>query len=131
MNKLNNNQTCIHQAVAPTTLEERIHFEKEEHICPVCAYEIGFLEGSSQRWSCYEDYISSKKDISNCSIGTQYSKADFQIINEKQNFSAINICIYCSFKAGFEAAYITSFDEFKLEIVAKPKNLFLKIFDKK
>jgi hypothetical protein len=131
MNKLNNNQTCIHQAVAPTTLEECIHFEKEEHICPVCAYEIGFLEGSSQRWSCYEDYISSKKDISNCSIGTQYSKADFEIISENQNFSAINICIYCSFKTGFEAAYISSFDEFKLEIVAKPKNLLLEIFNKK
>ena len=131
MNKLNNNQTCIHQAVAPTTLEECIHFEKEENICPTCAYEIGFLEGCSQRWSCYEDYISSKKDVSNCSIGTRYSKADFEIIRENQNFSSINSCIYCSFKAGFEAAYITSLEEYKLEIVATPKNFLLKIFDKK
>ncbi len=123
MNKLSNNQTCIHEGVAPTNLEECIHFEKEAHICPICAYEIGFLEGCSQRWSCYEDYISSKKDVSKCSIGTQYSKAAFEIISQHQNYSAINSCIYCSFKAGFEAAYITNFDRLKLELVAKPKNL--------
>ena len=59
---MNNNQTCSHQGVAPINLQNCIHLEASEEICPVCAFEIGFLEGCSKKWNNYEEYISSVRE---------------------------------------------------------------------
>jgi ferredoxin len=100
-----NNQTCTHQGVAPINLQECLHKNECEGVCPICAYEIGFLEGSSNKWSDFDDYISSENLISKCINGTNFIKNKFDII--KGNKSGFNqeLCIYCSFKLGFEASY--------------------------
>ena len=100
-----NNQTCTHQAVAPINLQNCLHKNECEEVCSICAYEIGFLEGSSNKWSDFDDFISSEDLISKCTNGTSFIKKKFDII--KDNKSGLNqeLCIYCSFKLGFEASY--------------------------
>ena len=114
MRKLNNNQTCIHQAVAPIGLEECIHLETIDNICPICAYEIGFLAGCSQKWSSYESFVSFQEITSKCSKGTGINKAIFDVIKENKNILNKKICIFCSFKAGFQAAYLEKNLDFEL-----------------
>lgn len=127
---MNNNQTCSHQGVAPINLQNYIHLEASEEICPVCAYEIGFLEGCSKKWNNYEEYISSEHLITKCSIGNGFSKSKFKIIENNKSEFIKGICIACAFKLGFEAANnYFELDQIQFERVETPKTIPVKILD--
>jgi len=99
-----NNQTCTHQGVAPINLQDCLHKEECEGICPICAYEIGFLEGCSKKWSNFDDYISSEDIISKCANNTNFIKNKFDIIKVHKSGFNQEFCIYCAFKLGFETS---------------------------
>ncbi|MGY6523520.1 MAG: hypothetical protein ACXIUD_17445 [Mongoliitalea sp.] len=125
---MNNNQTCSHQGVAPINLKDCLHLEVSEEICPVCAYEIGFLEGCSKKWNNFEEYISSELQKTKCSIGTEFSKSKFEIIENNKSEFVEGICIACAFKLGFEAANnYFELDQIQLERVETPKTIPVKI----
>ena len=47
-----NNQTCIHNGIAPTNLIDCLHkldINEKYNQCPICAYELGYLVGSSKK----------------------------------------------------------------------------------
>lgn len=46
-----NNQTCIHNGITPKKITYCLHkldINEEYNQCPICAYELGYLVGSSK-----------------------------------------------------------------------------------
>lgn len=130
-----NNETCIHDGIAPVDLLDGLHHSQAgsgRHRCPTCAYEEGFLLGSSERWKSYKEYSEAIDNGESCQIGNIAPTSILRNLGDNQGGTGRHKCTNCAFKKGFEAGGSETVDleldnnEIKLELVPKPTNLQLK-----
>lgn len=125
---MNNNQTCIHEGVAPFNLNENLHPNKDNQKsfhCIICAYEVGFLTGCSGKWRDFNEYNNKNTTRVTCIKGNSIHLKDFKNIEKSISSFRINSCIYCAFRMGFEAANIDlNLGNIFLEEVEPPNSIY-------
>ena len=119
-----NNNTCIHGGISPENLLKHLHGNQGgsgRHRCPTCAFEQGFIFGSSSMWSSYDDYCNFIKDPEICPNGSIASTSILENLGDSQGGAGRHKCCNCAFKQGFEAGIIENkIDTIKLELVITP-----------
>jgi hypothetical protein len=119
-----NNETCIHGGIAPKNLLENLHQSQGgsgRHRCPICAFEEGFLLGSSSKWQNYDEYCLSVATSERCTQGSLVPPGILRNLGENQGGTGRHKCTNCAFKQGFDVAVLKSkIDEIKLELVKTP-----------
>lgn len=128
---MNNNETCIHNGVAPISLLKSLPESQAgsgRHRCPVCAFEQGFFLGSSTKRS-YSSYCDSLTNAERCKHGSIAPSSLLSGLGENQGGHGRHKCTNCAFKAGFETGMLdkkTNESAFSLTLVDPPKNAQLK-----
>ncbi|MEA2104603.1 MAG: DUF3883 domain-containing protein [Candidatus Cloacimonadota bacterium] len=121
-----NNETCIHGGVAPVSLLKNLHDSQAgsgRHKCPTCAYEQGFLLGSSKKWSTYAEYCKVLIDKEECQIGSIAPTSILKKLGINQGGSGRHKCTNCAFKEGFEVGILENkIEDIKFKIVPAPKS---------
>lgn len=122
-----NNETCIHGGIVPVKFLEELHHSQAgsgRHRCPTCAYEQGFLLGSSQKWKTYKDYCESIDEGERCQIGNTAPTNILGNLGDNQGGTGRHKCTNCAFRKGFEASISNvSVNRIYLELVPIPTNL--------
>lgn len=122
-----NNQTCIHNGIAPNNLIDCLHkldINEEYNQCPICAYELGYLVGSSKKWISFNEYYEFSNNKIICKNGSAISESDLNIIKHNQTSFIENNCIVCAFKLGFESGNIEpNFTSIYLKEVTPPSKI--------
>lgn len=120
-----NNETCIHGGVSPISLLEKLHHSQAgsgRHRCPTCAYEQGFIIGSSKKWNSYVEYCNSITDGEKCQIGSVAPASILNSLGGNQGGTGRHKCTNCAFKQGFEVGVLENkIDAIQLELVPTPK----------
>lgn len=123
---MQNNETCIHGGVSPTSLLVYLHHSQAgtgRHRCPTCAYEEGFIIGSSQNWDSYEAYCDNLKDAESCKLGSIAPARILSNLGDNQGGTGRHKCVICAFKQGFEMGISNNENrKISVEIVPAPKN---------
>lgn len=121
-----NNETCIHGGISPVNLLKNLHHSQARsgrHRCPTCAYEQGFILGSSKRWNSYLEYSKSISDAEECKKGSIAPSLILKNLGENQGGTGRHKCTNCAFKEGFEVGVLENkIDSIKLELVPAPIN---------
>jgi len=100
-----NNETCLHGGISPINLLDNLHFSQGRsgrHKCPTCAYEQGFILGSSNKWSSYSEYCLEIKEPETCAEGSIAPTNILTNLGENQGGKGRHKCTNCAFKEGFE-----------------------------
>ena len=125
-----NNETCIHGGVAPVSLLKNLHDSQAgsgRHRCPTCAYEQGFILGSSKKWSTYTEYCRDLKEGEECQIGSIAPTSILKKLGINQGGSGRHKCTNCAFKEGFEVGILENkIDNIKFELFPAPQNIVTK-----
>lgn len=125
-----NNEICIHGGVLPVGVLVNLHYSQAgsgRHRCPTCAYEQGFLFGSSKIWKSYQEFSETITDGEKCQIGNIAPANILRILGDNQGGTGRHKCTNCAFKQGFEVGISNvAFDEINLELVSTPTNVRLK-----
>lgn len=120
-----NNETCIHGGVSPINLLKDLHHSQAgsgRHRCPTCAYEQGFILGSSKQWITYSDYCLSLNNKEECINGSIAPSNILKRLGENQGGTGRHKCTNCAFKDGFQVGVLESkIGSIKLELVETPK----------
>lgn len=120
-----NNETCIHGGVSPISLLENLHHSQAgsgRHRCPTCAYEQGFILGSSKKWNSYIEYSNSILDGEKCQNGSVAPTSILISLDDNQGGTGRHKCTNCAFKQGFEVGVLENkIDAIKLDLVPTPK----------
>lgn len=131
---MENNETCIHGGVSPVSLLANLHPSqagKGRHRCPTCAYEQGFLLGSSGNWKSYQDYCNTLLDAEECQIGTIAPKVILSNLGDNQGGTGRHKCTNCAFKQGFEVGVLkNNINDITLELVPTPSSDENQVFNK-
>jgi hypothetical protein len=121
---MKNNETCIHGGVSPISLLSELHHSQAgsgRHRCPTCAYELGFILGSSGNWRTYEDYCNTLKDSEICQIGSIAPSHILSNLGDNQGGTGRNKCTNCAFKQGFEVGVLENgIQDITIEVVSAP-----------
>lgn len=121
---MKNNETCIHGGVSPISLLTALHHSQAgsgRHRCPTCAYEQGFILGSSGNWNSYEEYCNTLTDSEICQIGSIAPSHILSSLGDNQGGTGRHKCTNCAFKQGFEGGVLEKvIQEISIEIVPKP-----------
>ncbi|GEM56491.1 hypothetical protein B0A58_09350 [Flavobacterium branchiophilum NBRC 15030 = ATCC 35035] len=121
-----NNETCIHGGISPVSLLKDLHHSQAgsgRHRCPTCAYEQGFILGSSKRWNSYFEYSNSIPDAEECQLGSIAPSLILKNLGDNQGGTGRHKCTNCAFKKGFEVGVLENkIDSIKLDLVPAPKN---------
>lgn len=121
-----NNETCIHGGISPVSLLINLHHSQAgsgRHRCPTCAYEQGFILGSSKRWESYSDFCDSIAEKEICQKGSVAPTSILKNLGENQGGTGRHKCTNCAFKDGFEVGVLENkIESIKLELVPKPKS---------
>lgn len=119
-----NNETCIHGGISPVSLLENLHHSQGgsgRHRCPTCAFEEGFILGSSDKWKSYDEYSLSIIDPEKCPQGSVAPSKILKNLGENQGGAGRHKCTNCAFKQGFEVAILeNNIDNIQLELVKAP-----------
>ncbi|MBP6055772.1 MAG: DUF3883 domain-containing protein [Cytophagaceae bacterium] len=121
-----NNETCIHYGVSPKSLLDNLHHSqagKGRHRCPTCAYEHGYILGSSNVWKSYEDYCGTlvENEKETCKEGSTVSIKTLLDLGENQGGLGRHKCTNCAFKAGFDFGLLVNKNpEYIVETVSPP-----------
>ncbi|WP_298948552.1 DUF3883 domain-containing protein [uncultured Polaribacter sp.] len=119
-----NNETCIHGGISPVSLLESLHHSQGgsgRHRCPTCAFEEGFIVGSSGKWKSYDDYSLSIIDPEKCPQGSIAPSIVLKNLGENQGGAGRHKCTNCAFKQGFEVAILeNNIDNIQLVLVKAP-----------
>ncbi len=122
-----NNETCIHGGVSPITLLSNLHHSQAgsgRHRCPTCAYEQGFILGSTGNWKSYEEYCASLVDPEVCQNGAIAPTYILSNLGDNQGGTGRHKCTNCAFKQGFEVAILeNSINNIIIELVPTPSNV--------
>lgn len=122
---MNNNETCIHGGVSPINLLKELHHSQAgsgRHRCPTCAYEQGFILGSSKQWISYSDYCLSLNNKEECINGSIAPSNILKSLGGNQGGTGRHKCTNCAFKDGFQVGILESkIGNIKLELVETPK----------
>lgn len=120
-----NNETCIHGGVSPINLLKELHHSQAgsgRHRCPTCAFEQGFILGSSKQWLSYSDYCLSLNNKEECINGSIAPSNILKNLGENQGGTGRHKCTNCAFKDGFQVGVLESkIGSIKLELVETPK----------
>ncbi len=120
-----NNETCIHGGVSPISLLENLHHSQAgsgRHRCPTCAYEQGFILGSSKKWNSYIEYCNSVLDAEKCQKGSVAPSSILKFLGDNQGGTGRHKCTNCAFKQGFEVGVLENkINTIKLDLVPTPK----------
>lgn len=120
-----NNETCIHGGVSPVSLLKKLHHSQAgsgRHRCPTCAFEEGFILGSSSKWKSYDEYSKSISEPEKCSQGSIAPTIILKNLGENQGGTGRHKCTNCAFKEGFEFAILeNNTGTIQLELVIAPK----------
>ncbi len=123
-----NNETCIHGGISPVNLLKNLHHSQAgsgRHRCPTCAYEQGFLIGSSKEWKSYVDFCNKLFDGEACQTGSIAPTKILKHLGDNQGGTGRHKCTNCAFKEGFEVGVLENkIDSIKLDLVPKPKSTF-------
>lgn len=101
---MKNNETCAHDGVAPVALLDMLHRSQGgpgRHKCTVCAYEQGFLLGSSRRWNNYANFCDEIGELNTCKAGISAPARVLASLDVDQAGSGRHKCTNCAFKEGF------------------------------
>lgn len=119
-----NNETCIHGGISPVSLLESLHHSQGgsgRHRCPTCAFEEGFILGSSNKWKSYDEYSLSIIDPEKCPQGSIAPSIILKNLGENQGGAGRHKCTNCAFKQGFEVSILeNNIDKIQLELVKAP-----------
>jgi uncharacterized protein DUF3883 len=119
-----NNETCIHGGVSPIDLLKNLHPSQGgsgRHRCPICAYEQGFILGSSKNWTTYTEYCESIKDPEICKEGSIAPTSILKSLGENQGGTGRHRCTNCAFKEGFEVGILENkIGNIRLKLVPTP-----------
>lgn len=122
--KMMNNETCIHGGVSPQSLLSNLHHSQAgsgRHRCPTCAYEQGFILGSSNNWKTYNDYCISLNNAEKCQNGSIAPKNILASLGDNQGGTGRHKCTNCAFKQGFEVGILESgINNIIIELVPTP-----------
>lgn len=120
-----NNETCIHNGISPVSLLKSLHHSQAgsgRHRCPTCAYEQGFILGSSKIWNSYLEYCTSISDAEECQIGSIAPSSILKNLGDNQGGTGRHKCTNCAFKQGFEVGVLENkIDIIQLDLVPTPK----------
>lgn len=120
-----NNETCIHGGISPVSLLKKLHHSQAgsgRHRCPTCAYEQGFILGSSKKWNSYIEYCNSIVDAEKCQNGSIAPSSILKLLGDNQGGTGRHKCTNCAFKQGFEVGVLENkIDTIKLDLVPTPK----------
>lgn len=126
---MKNNETCIHGGVSPVSLLDSLHHSQGgsgRHKCPTCAYEQGFLKGSSKEWKSYDSFCKAQRKLEDYEVCKEESLAPTSILislGENQGGTGRHKCTNCAFKQGFEVGLLgTGTDEISIELVPAPNS---------
>ncbi|GAB7258295.1 protein NO VEIN domain-containing protein [Polaribacter sp. OB-PA-B3] len=106
-----NNETCIHGGISPVSLLQNLHHNQGgsgRHHCPTCAFEEGFILGSSNKWKNYDDYCSVLTDDEKCPQGSVASSIILKSLGVNQGGTGRHKCTNCAFKEGFKLGLLNS-----------------------
>jgi hypothetical protein len=119
-----NNETCIHDGISPVSLLKDLHHSQGgsgRHRCPTCAYEQGFILGSSKKWNSYIEYCNSILDAEKCQNGSTAPSSILKFLGDNQGGTGRHKCTNCAFKQGFEVGVLENkIDTIKLDLVPTP-----------
>ena len=119
-----NNETCIHGGVSPKSLLSDLHHSQAgsgRHRCPTCAYEQGFILGSSNNWKSYKEYCSNLTDAEKCQVGSIAPKSILSNLGDNQGGTGRHKCTNCAFKQGFEVGILEhGINSLIIELVPTP-----------
>tara|TARA_R110001583_G_scaffold114863_1_gene265274 strand:- start:3701 stop:4528 length:828 start_codon:yes stop_codon:yes gene_type:complete len=120
-----NNTPCQHGATAPSNLFQQLHHNQGgsgRHHCTVCAYEEGFIIGSTKVWKTYDEYIKSNGvNDEVCPNGTHAPTSILTNLEDGQAGEGRHMCCNCAFKLGFEEGISTiNISNSSLKKVAAP-----------
>ena len=104
LKNMSKNETCLHGGVAPVDLLTKLHRcqgGKGRHRCPNCAYEHGYIIGSSKKWLSYDSYCNSITDFESCNMGSLTLTHILISLGENQGGTGRHKCTNCAFKEGF------------------------------
>lgn len=122
---MNNNETCIHGGISPINLLKELHHSQAgsgRHRCPTCAYEQGFILGSSKQWLSYSDYCLTLNNKEECVNGSIAPAHILSKLGGNQGGTGRHKCTNCAFKDGFQVGVLESkIGNIKLELVETPK----------
>jgi hypothetical protein len=120
-----NNETCIHGGVSPVNLLKELHHSQAgsgRHRCPTCAFEQGFILGSSKQWMSYSNYCLSLNNKEVCINGSIAPANILKDLGENQGGTGRHKCTNCAFKDGFQVGVLESkIGNIKLKLVEAPK----------
>lgn len=100
-----NNEICIHGGALPNGVLAQLHDSQAgsgRHRCPTCAYEQGFLLGSSKKWNSYKEFCLSISNGESCRAGSVAPSHVLINLGENQGGTGRHKCTNCAFKKGFE-----------------------------
>jgi len=121
---MENNETCIHGGVSPVSLLSGLHHSQAgsgRHRCPTCAYEQGFILGSSNNWKSYQEYCANLKNPESCQVGSIAPSNILANLGVNQGGTGRHKCTNCAFKQGFEVGILeNNIDDITLELVTAP-----------
>ena len=121
---MENNETCIHGGVSPISLLAELHHSQAgsgRHRCPTCAYEQGFILGSSSNWKSYKDYCANLKDAETCQVGSIAPSYILANLGDNQGGTGRHKCTNCAFKQGFEVGLLENgINAISIELVPAP-----------
>jgi hypothetical protein len=127
---MNNNETCIHDGVSPVSLLATLHSSQGgsgRHKCPTCAYEQGFILGSSGKWNSYDSFCKSLLDPESCIQGSVAPTNILEGLGENQGGTGRHKCTNCAFKQGFEVSlFKANLNNISLILVPTPIGVNLK-----
>ncbi len=126
---MENNETCIHGGVAPVSLLDSLHASQAgsgRHRCPTCAYEEGFLLGSSKLWKSYTSFskeYNAHKDYEFCKHDSGTPTSILRGLGDNQGGTGRHKCTNCAFKQGFEVGLSEyTAKNISIEFVPPPKS---------
>ncbi len=118
---MNNNESCIHGGVSPVALLTNLHHSQSgsgRYRCPTCAYEQGFILGSTRKWKTYASFCESLKDYEICKKGSIAPTRILLELGDNQGGAAKHKCTNCAFKEGFQVGLLgNDVDEINLELI--------------
>lgn len=124
-----NNEICIHGGVLPVGVLANLHHSQAgsgRHRCPTCAYEQGFLLGSSKKWKSYQEFSKTIIDAESCQIGIIAPTNVLRNLGDNQGGTGRHKCTNCAFKQGVDVGISEeSADEIQLELTPTPTNIQL------
>lgn len=122
-----NNETCIHNGVSPVSLLQslpRSQAGSGRHRCPTCAYEQGFILGSSSKGLSYNAFCQTLVGGESCKHGSTAPSNILLSLGENQGGTGRHKCTNCAFKEGFNVGLLDgSSVSFNLNLVEAPKKL--------